>query len=142
MLLNQMGGNKQTLNGIVVGGLGEGAYFISMQHYKNEIKKKLGFDAYPGTLNIKTGKNQIDSFKKFVSIRIDGYKSGDKFFWGACCHKAKIKNINGSIIIPDLTKHENIMEFIAPVHLKSALKLKNGDKIKIEIIGTKTGLSK
>ena len=36
--------------------------------------------------------------------------------------------------MPDINKHEDIMEFIAPVHLKSELKLADGDKIKIELI--------
>ena len=48
-----MGGNNKVLSGIVVKGLGEGSFFMSMGHYKKEIKKKLGFNAYEGTLNIK-----------------------------------------------------------------------------------------
>ena len=44
------------------------------------------------------------------------------------------KNVNGSIIVPHLTKHKDIIEFIAPVHLKSELKLKDGDKVKVELI--------
>lgn len=125
---------KTNLIGTIVRGLGEGTFFMSMEHYKKEIKKKLGFDAYPGTLNLKVGKNQINSLKKINPIKIVGFKSGNKTFGGANCYKAKIKNINGSIIVPDLTKHKDVIEFIAPVHLKSELKLKEGDKIKIELL--------
>ena len=122
------------INGVVSIGLGEGAYFMSMPHYKNEIKKKLGFDAYPGTLNLKVTKKQFDSVKNNAPIEIEGYKSGNKIFGNAGCYKAKIKNVSGAIIIPDLTKHKNIIEFIAPVHLKTELRLKNGDKIKINLL--------
>ena len=121
------------LNGVVVRGLGEGAFFMSMQHYQKEIKKKLGFNAYPGTLNLKVSKKQADLLKKIAPVRINGYKSGSKTFGGANCYKAKIKNINGSIIVPDLTKHKSVIEFIAPVHLKSELKIKDGDEIKVEL---------
>src|SRR3989338_7229998 len=126
--------NKKFINGVIVKGLGEGAYFMSMHNYQNEIKEKLGFTAYPGTLNLKVGKNQIDLLKNIAPIKINGFKSGNKTFGGASCYKAKIKNIGGSIIIPDLTKHKDIMEFIAPIHLKSELKLKDGDKVKVELV--------
>ena len=87
----------EVIEGIVVAGLGEGAYFMSMEHYKKEIKKKLGFDAFPGTLNIKTA--QIDLFKKLTPIIISGFKKDDKTFGGVSCYKAKINGINGSVII-------------------------------------------
>lgn len=122
------------LSGTIVSGLGEGTYFMSMQHYQKEIKVKLGFNAYPGTLNLKVSKKQIELLKKIAPIKINGYKSGNKIFGEASCYRAKIKNINGSIILPDLTKHKNVIEFIAPVHLKSELKFKDGDKIKIELL--------
>ena len=128
-----MTGNKFIL-GTITRGLGEGTFFMSMQHYKKEIKKKLGFDAYPGTLNLKVLKKHMDLLKNIVPIKISGFRSRNKTFGGANCYRARIKNIKGSIIIPDLTKHKDIIEFIAPVHLKSELKLKDKDKVKIELI--------
>ena len=129
-----MGGKKTALECIITSGLGEGAFFMSMQHYKDEIRKKLGFDAYPGTLNLKVDEKELRSVNNIKPIRIEGYKSGSKKFGGASCFKAKIKNVNGAIITPDLTKHKGIIEFIAPIHLKSNLKLKDRDKIKVELI--------
>ena len=129
-----MSGKKITLECTITSGLGEGAYFMSMQHYKDEIRKKLGFDAYPGTLNLKVDEKELISLNNTKPIRIEGYISGSKTFGGASCYKAKIKNINGAIIIPDLTKHKNIIEFISQVHLRSKLNLKDNDKIKVELI--------
>ncbi|MBS3104746.1 CTP-dependent riboflavin kinase [Candidatus Woesearchaeota archaeon] len=125
---------KNEVNGIIVRGLGEGAYFMSMQHYQKEIQKKLDFKAYPGTLNLKINKKQKDSFKEIMPIRINGFKQKNNEYGGADCYKAKINGINGAIISPHLTKHKDIVEFIAPVHLKSELRLKDGDKIKVELI--------
>src|SRR3989344_3342885 len=119
------------IEGVVSKGLGEGAFFMSMPHYKNEIKSKLGFDAYPGTLNIKVTEDKISEAKKSKSIRIEGYASNGKTFAGANCHFAKIKDISGAVIFPDLTGHKDVLEFIAPVHVKSALKIKDGDKIMV-----------
>lgn len=129
-----MDSKKISINGIVVRGLGEGTYFMSMQHYQNQIRKKLGFKAYPGTLNLKVNQKQADSLKKLNTIKIDGFKSGNKTFGGASCYRARIKDINGSIIVPDLTKHKGVVEFIAPVHVKLELKIKDGDKVKVELI--------
>lgn len=125
---------KLVLSGTIIQGLGEGTFYMSMEHYRNEIKKKLGFNAYPGTLNLKVAKNQQSFLKKIVPIKIDGYKSCNRIFGGANCYKAQIKNISGSIIVPDLARHKDVIEFIAPVHLKSELKISNGDKVKIELI--------
>ena len=133
-IVSRIAMGKIFLSGIIVKGLGEGTYFMSMQHYQNEIKKKLGFKPYPGTLNLKVGKKQINLLKKIVPIKINGFKSVNKTFGGASCYKAKIKTINSAIIIPDLTKHKDIIEIIAPVHMKSELKLKDGDEIQVGLL--------
>ncbi|MBS3102736.1 CTP-dependent riboflavin kinase [Candidatus Woesearchaeota archaeon] len=123
------------IEGIAVSGLGEGSYFMSMGHYRKEIKKKLKFDAYQGTLNLKVKKKDRDLLKKLGSIEIKGYKTKDKMFYGAKCYKARVQNISGAIIMPGLNKHgKDIIEFIAPVHLKSKLKIKDGDRVTINII--------
>jgi len=128
-----MGGKGILITGVAVSGLGEGAFFMSMPHYRNEIRNKLGFDAYPGTLNVKTDEKQIMHLKKLTPMTIEGYSSGNKTFGGASCYNAKIKNINGAVIIPDISKHKDVIEFIAPIQLKSELNIKDGDKIIIEL---------
>ena len=115
-----MRGGNTVLDGIVLSGLGEGHHFVSLDHYKKEIKEKLGFDAYHGTLNIKIDKHNLNALKNNDKTKIEGFKKDGKAFGSIQCYKAKINNINGSIIIPEFTKHkEEIIEFIAPVHVKS-----------------------
>ena len=125
----------KSVKGAIVSGLGEGAYFMSMEHYKQEIKKILGFEAYPGTLNIKIKENRDELLKNTNTIKITGYTLNNKTFGGASCSKAKIKSINGAIIVPDINKTpQNILEFIAPVHIKSALNLNDNDEVEINFI--------
>ena len=107
---------------MVVSGLGEGSYFMSMPHYKKEIKEKLGFEAFPGTLNIKAKeKIGVENSKK---ITISGFGKNGKKVGGVSCWKARIDKIEGAIIIPEISKHKDILEFIAPVSVKSSLGIK------------------
>lgn len=123
------------LEGIVTRGLGKGAVFVSINYYKEEIKKKLGFEAYPGTLNLRIDKRQTNSFKKINPIRIEGFKKDGKTFGRVSCYKIKINGINASIIIPELTEHnEDMIEIIAPINLKSELKVEDGDKVRVELV--------
>lgn len=125
----------KNIGGVIARGLGEGTFFMSMRHYQKEIQKKLGFAAYPGTLNIKVGKKQRLLLNNLKKILIEGFKQGNKIFGGIDCYKATMKNINGAIIIPHMTKHKDIIEFIAPVHIKTELNLKDGSKVKVGING-------
>ena len=121
------------VTGKVVSGIGEGKFFLSMEHYKNEIKNKLKMQVYPGTLNIDTGKH-IYEFNKLSPIRIDGYTKDGKIFGGATCYMAKINNIECAIIVPDITRHsKNMVELIANEHLRSKLNLKDNDDIEVVV---------
>ena len=122
------------LEGTIVKGLGEGAFFMSIEHYKQEIKSKLGFEAYPGTLNVKIPADQTGKIEVALKTRIEGFQDKDKRYGGVNCYKARIQNINGAIIIPDLTKHnKEIIEFISKDHVKSTLNVADGQKIIIEL---------
>jgi len=122
------------LDGIVVTGLGKGAVFMSIDHYKKEFKDKLGFDPFPGTLNLTVNKEQTSIIKNIEPIRIESFKKDEKTFGGVSCYKVKINNIDGAIIVPDLTEHEgDMIEIISSINLKSELKIKEGDKVKIEL---------
>ena len=51
-----------TLEGTVFTGLGEGAYYISKEPYRKHFIEKLGFEPYPGTLNLKLSSDYVLSF--------------------------------------------------------------------------------
>ncbi len=120
--------------GTIASGLGRGAYFLSMGYYKGKLKNKLGFEPYLGTLNLHIGREKSGLLNKIMPIRIGSFKKGGKTYGGASCYRIKINGIDAAIIVPDLTEHgEKMVEVIAPVNLKSELKIKDGDKIKIEL---------
>lgn len=119
------------ITGKVVSGLGEGKIFLSMEHYKDEIEKKLGFEVFPGTLNIKTQQSFVG--KDLAPIKIEGCARNNRKFGGATCYRARIRNIECAIIVPDITRHDkSIVEIIAQDHLRTELSLKDNDKITVE----------
>ena len=120
--------------GTITDGMGKGAVFLSIDYYKNNIREKLGFVPYHGTLNLEVSKEQQNHLKAIIPIRIESFKKNGKAYGGASCYKIKINSIDAAIIVPDLTEHgEDMMEIIAPVNLKSKLKVKDGDTVKIEL---------
>ena len=52
------------IEGNIASGLGEGALFLSMPHYRNGIKKKLGFRPFEGTLNIRISSKKLKRIKR------------------------------------------------------------------------------
>lgn len=67
-------GAVKILSGQVITGLGEGQYYISLEGYRTQFREKLGFDPYPGTLNIKLEPQSIELRKRIsANIKISGF---------------------------------------------------------------------
>lgn len=129
-------GSTKILSGRVITGLGEGQYYISLDGYRIQFLEKLGFDPYPGTLNIKLDATSVDVRKRITeSIKIAGFTDQNRTFGKGSCFKVMISNIEGAVITPERTHYpEDIIEIIAPVNLRNHLDLKDGHKINVEVI--------
>lgn len=129
-----------TLEGTVFTGLGEGAYYISKEHYRKQFAEKLGFDPYPGTLNLKIStdydiKTRME-IEAYPAIEIKGFKNEDRTFGLVRCYPAIIDNKIKGAIITALRSHYDfsVLEIIAPACLRKQLNLKDGYKVKVEIL--------
>jgi riboflavin kinase len=128
-----------TLEGTVFTGLGEGAYYISKEYYKKQFIEKLGFDPYPGTLNLKlTTEYDLKTrteLEAYPAIEIQGFKNEDRTFGLVKCYPAMINNRVKGALISALRSHYDIsvLEIIAPNCLRKQLNLKDGHKVKVEV---------
>ena len=127
--------------GHIITGMGEGAYYMSLNGYKQQFKEKLGYEPYPGTLNIKLNSMLYVEAKKemlkYPSIDIEGFSDQSRTFGWVKCYPAYINdsvNINSSILILERTHYDDsIIEIIAPFSIKEQFSLKDGDYIRLKV---------
>ena len=128
-----------TLEGTVFTGLGEGAYYISKDIYRKQFIEKLGFDPYPGTLNLKLTTDYDlktrTELETYPAIEIEGFKNENRTFGLVKCYPAMIDNKAKGALVLALRSHydTSVLEFIAPICLRKQLTLKDGLKVKVEV---------
>lgn len=126
------------IEGEVVEGFKESSYYISRDGYKSQFVKKLGFEPFPGTLNLKLKTiDDIEQRQKLTNgIRIDSFESEGRTFGGATCFTAILNDKERVFIIdPDRTHYgDNIVQLISPINLRKKLKIKKGDSLTLETV--------
>lgn len=122
-----------TLTGAVFSGGGEGRKYLEMSWVNQQIKQKLGFAPYPGTLNVMLSKESTqrrELLEKTPPIKIcptEGYCTGALF-------KAFIDTFQCAIIVPDVPRYQKaVLEVIAPHNLREALQLEDGSKVTVTV---------
>ena len=127
--------------GKVASGMGEGSYYMSLEGYRKQFKEKLGYEPYPGTLNVRLSEqifmNARRELGKQPSIFINGFSDGTRTYGWVKCYRAVINNgamDNAAVLVLERTHYDNSMlEVIAPVSIKQATGIKNGDKVKVQV---------
>ena len=125
--------------GEVVSGLFEGAYYISKEGYHRQIVEKLGFEPFPGTLNVRISEEYYDRRRRLELgefIRLEGFKDGERSFGAAHCFPCLINGeIEGALIVAERSIHDyGVMEIISPHYLRRKMELADGDKVKVSFL--------
>jgi riboflavin kinase, archaea type len=120
--------------GTIVSGKKEGSYYTAIEGYQSQFKKKLGFNPYPGTLNVQIDtmeKNKLRFLRKVEGIEIEPFEDNKKIFGGVKCFHACINAINTILVLPLRGHYSNILEFISESYLRDSLRLEDGNKVHI-----------
>jgi riboflavin kinase len=132
------------LEGTLFSGIGEGAWYVSRSGYRRQFAEKLGFDPFPGTLNLRL-RRQYDDERRLLEtlphIQIDGFRDGDRTFGPVTCYGAKINDLEDGALISAVRTHygSDVIELIAPCNLRARLGLKDGDIVKVRILSPSLG---
>jgi len=122
---------KIILRGRVFSGGGTGSLFVNLPWAKKQFKEKLGFNPYPGTLNLQlspeTDSKELRNARKGIKI-----KSPKGFHEGRCFKALIMEKLWGAVVVPDVPGYPyNLLEILAPVNLRETLGLK--DEVEIEV---------
>lgn len=132
----EMKKTETIFEGTVFSGMGEGAYYVSQEAYKQQFLSKLRFQPYPGTLNLRVRKEDQEEVRLLEAspfILIEGFTDGGRSFGPAKCFLSKIADeADGALILPVRTHYSgDVVELISPTFLREELHLKDGDTIKV-----------
>ncbi len=130
-----------TLKGEIVSGLGEGRYYISLPGYYTQIKEKLGFKPFLGTLNVKLA--SFRDFQKFQQLRsipaiqLEPFTADGRTYGNVDCYIVTINDqVEGAIVRSERTHHgENFIEIISPINLREHLVLQDGSSVTVRYLG-------
>jgi riboflavin kinase len=128
--------------GCVVSGMGEGAYYMSLEGYKKQFLEKLGYKPYPGTLNVRLTDqvymNARRELGRHPSVFLEGFSDGTRTYGWVKCYRASINGSameNAAVLVLERTHYDDSMlEVIAPVSIKDATGIKNGDRIRVQVM--------
>ena len=127
-------GERITVRGRVVAGLGEGRYYISREGYRKAFGRLLGFDPFPGTLNIEVeplDREKVAELRDMDGILVEEFQSEGRTFGAVKCYRATIGGVEAAAIFPVRSHHVNVLELISPVGLREKLSLADGTDVMV-----------
>ena len=132
-----------TLTGEITTGMGEGRHYVTLPGYNVQFEEKLGYDPYPGTLNVElatASKRERSVLASLDGIHIDEWEDEERTYGGATCYPARIEAETGPpfegahVIVPDRTHHDSdALEIIAPERIRDELGLLDGDEVSVYV---------
>ena len=130
-------GERFGIEGVISKGLGEGGYYVSLPGYRKQIVEKLGFDPYPGTLNVKIPESERWKRQRMMQkdpITISGFKDKERTYGDIFAYRCTVDGHGCAVIIPLRTHHgPDVLELLCPFNAKKKLGKGEGDPIRVVI---------
>jgi riboflavin kinase len=139
-----------SLAGRVTGGMGEGRHYISLDGYMRQFRARLGYEPYPGTLNVNLDERSVRAraeIEAFEAVPIDGWADDERTFGPATCYAATVARADDGrqyggahAIVPERTHHDDDqIEVIAPDRLRDELDLDDGTRVVLRVVDADPG---
>jgi len=131
------GDDTVELVGEIVSGMGEGKYYISLDGYVEQFVEKLGYEPFPGTLNLSLDDESTRRRRALESADgtlIEEWENEERTFGAVTCYEASIDGEEGHVIRPHRSHYpDDTLELIAPVKLRKELGVDYGDTLTVEV---------
>ncbi len=124
------------ITGKIVNGIGKAAAFTQLEWVRGQCREKLGFEPYPGTLNLEVAGVDaavLEGLWRKGCLELvpptDGFCTGKVI-------PVRVGDIRGAILLPEASVRihgDRILEVLAPLRLKDALGLKEGDVLSLSV---------
>ncbi len=124
------------LRGTVVSGSGDAAAFVAIPWVRDAVRARVGFDPFPGTLNL-----LVSDAGMLSTWRAVRRSSGERLTpphedecGGRLIAVTVEPAIAAAIVVPDITRHgESILEVLAASRLRTELGLDDGDVVTVTL---------
>ena len=123
------------LRGTVFSGNGEGAIYLKLPWVKKQIREKLGFVPYPGTLNVSITEESVTLKKTLAQGESNIDILPAKGFQPGKCYRASLKTeLMCALILPEVAGYpENVIEIIGPENLRKKFHLSDGETVEVRV---------
>ncbi|MHA1339533.1 MAG: DUF120 domain-containing protein [Promethearchaeota archaeon] len=130
--------------GTVITGMGEGAYYIGLPHYKQKLTELIGKPPFLGTLNVELNEDIVEEYyfrlRLFNPIIIEGFKTKERTFGEVRCYWVNICDVQKRFdciraLLLDIqrTSHKKgVIEIVSEYNLRNKFGLKDGSKVIIK----------
>ena len=128
--------DQVTVRGVVASGMGEGRYYICQEGYMKQFESILGFRPFEGTLNMVVDPEDVgklDVIRSTTGNLVSGFTCDGRSFGDVIAYKAKIRNIDCAVVVPERSHYREIIEIICQYHLRRTLSLNEGDDIDLKV---------
>jgi len=133
----ERGKNELLFKGTVFTGFNEGGYYVSLKGYARSFRRALGFEPFPGTLNLRLADQAMLEQRRLLDLKhgiiIPGFTDGKRSFGPVKIFKAKIEGTYpGAVLAIERTHYDSsVLELISPNNLRQTLGLKDGDECSV-----------
>ena len=124
------------ISGTVVSGTRKAAFFTQLDWVQSQCLQQLGFEPFPGTLNLRIAEqdqplaSRVLNFPGLPLVPPDGTSCAGRVY------PVYIGTIPGAIVLPEgsVRVHDTgVLEVLAPVSLREALHLEDGDLVSLAV---------
>lgn len=133
------------IEGTIFSDQGVGATFMALEWVQDALKERLGFVAYPATLNVRPSSPDELAVWGQVKLKAETIEivPPDESFCCALCFPLEVsspgpggvKRIKGAALWPQVDDYPaDKIEIIAPVNIKQLLGVCDGDRLRLEFI--------